>query len=279
MTAADPSLPIHAPAPRRVLDVRRETSDVVTLRIEAGQRAFAPGQFNMLYAFGIGEAAVSMSGDADDGSVDVHTIRALGAVTQALTSARVGDVVGVRGPFGRPWPVADAEGSDLVIIGGGLGLAPLRPVVYHALRHRPRYRRVVVLAGARTPGELLFADELARWREDRAAGIEVRLVVDRAGSDWKGRVGVVPDLVEEGGLDGARTVALLCGPEVMMKYAVRPLRAAGVPEARIFFSMERSMRCATAFCGHCQFGPAFLCKDGPVLPYDRLRPWLYVREL
>jgi NAD(P)H-flavin reductase len=279
VTAALPVLESLTPAPRRVLDVRRETDDVVTLRIEGGPARFEPGQFNMLYAFGIGEAAISMSGDAADGATDVHTIRALGAVTQALTSLRIGDVVGVRGPFGRPWPVADAEGDDLVIVGGGLGLAPLRPVVYHALRNRARYRRVVLLAGARHPGELLFADELARWRDDAAVNIEVRLVVDRAGGDWKGRVGVVPDLVDEAGLDGASTVALLCGPEVMMKYAVRPLRALGVPEARIFLSMERSMRCAAAFCGHCQYGPAFVCKDGPVFSYERLRPWFFLREL
>lgn len=279
MTASRPVLEGLTPEPRRVLAVRRETDDVVTLRIEAGEGRFVPGQFNMLYAFGIGEAAISMSGDPFDGAAEVHTLRALGAVTQALTSACVGDVIGVRGPFGRPWPVAAAEKNDLVIIAGGLGLAPLRPVVYYALRHRARYRRVIVLAGARHPGDLLFADELARWRDDRAASIEVRLVVDRAGADWKGRVGVVPDLVDEAQLDGARTVAFLCGPEVMMKYAVRPLRALGVPEARIHLSMERSMRCAAAFCGHCQYGPFFVCKDGPVFSYERLRPWFFVREI
>jgi NAD(P)H-flavin reductase len=283
MTATAPVPEGLVPAPRRVLAVRRETGDVVTLTLEdgggGGARPFAPGQFNMLYAFGIGEAAISMSGDPADPSAVVHTIRALGSVTRAICAARAGDVVGVRGPFGRPWPTEAAEGSDLVIIAGGLGLAPLRPVVYHALRNRARYRRVVLLAGARAPAELLFADELARWRDEPAAGIDVRLIVDRAGPAWTGRVGVVPDLVPEVSLDPARTFVLMCGPEVMMRYTLRPLQRQGVPDARIFLSLERSMRCAVAFCGHCQFGPAFVCKDGPVFPLDRLRPWFFTREL
>jgi NAD(P)H-flavin reductase len=265
-----------------VLGVRRETSDVVTLSLEGnagGAPTFAPGQFNMLYAFGIGEAAISMSGDPADPSALVHTVRAVGSVTRAICAARAGDVMGVRGPFGRPWPLAEAEGGDLVIIAGGLGLAPLRPVIYQAIRNRARYRRVMLLAGGRDPAELLFADELARWRDDPAAGIEVSLIVDRAGPAWTGRVGVVPDLVPGQKLDPARTFVLVCGPEVMMRYTLRPLQRQGVPEARIFFSLERSMRCAVAFCGHCQFGPAFVCKDGPVFPFDRLRPWFFIREL
>jgi NAD(P)H-flavin reductase len=271
-----------------VLAVRRETGDVVTLSLQGnGDSApsFAPGQFNMLYAFGIGEAAISMSGDPaqsgdpSDPSAVVHTVRALGAVTRAICAARAGDVVGVRGPFGRPWPVTEAEGNDLVIIAGGLGLAPLRPVIYHAIRNRARYRRVVLLAGARDPAELLFSDELGRWRDDAAAGLDVRVIVDRAGPAWTGRVGVVPDLVPDEPLDPARTFVFICGPEVMMRYTLRPLQRQGVPDARIFLSIERNMKCAVAFCGHCQFGPVFVCKDGPVLALDRLRPWFFTREL
>jgi NAD(P)H-flavin reductase len=270
------------PVGRRVLAVRRETSDVVTLSLESagdGAPSFAPGQFNMLYAFGIGEAALSMSGDPGDRSAVVHTVRALGAVTRAICAAKAGDVIGLRGPFGRPWPMEEADGNDLLVVAGGLGLAPLRPVIYHAIRNRARYGRVLVLVGARDPAALLFADELGRWRDDPAAGLDVRLIVDRAGPAWTGRVGVVPDLVPDEKLDPNRTFVLMCGPEVMMKYTLRPLSRLGIPDARIFLSLERSMRCAVAFCGHCQLGPAFVCKDGPVLPLDRLRPWLFAREL
>ena len=270
------------PVPTRVLEARRETADVVTLRLAGAppRGPHAPGQFNMLYAFGIGEAAISMSGDAADATGTVHTIRALGAVTRAICALGPGDVLGVRGPFGRAWPVEDAAGGDLVIIAGGLGLAPLRPVIYHAIRNRDRYRRVVVLAGARTPADMLFADQLRGWQADGAARLEVRVIVDRAGTDWNGRVGVVPDLIADAGpLDPLRTWALICGPEVMMRFSLRPLQRMGVPDTRIFLSMERGMKCAVAFCGHCQLGPAFICKDGPVLSFDRLRPWFFTKEL
>ena len=272
---------VMVPTPARIRDVHRETADVVTLRLEGGPPLgpFAPGQFNMLYAFGVGEAAVSMSGDPADATTMVHTVRALGGVTQALCRLGAGGVVGVRGPFGRPWPVQEAEGGDLLIVAGGLGLAPLRPVIYHALRHRARYGRVIVLVGARTPADLLFGDELSSWPSAAAARLEVLVIVDRAGTDWKGHVGVVPELVAEAALDPARTFAFICGPEVMMRFAIRPLERLGVPDRRIFLSVERNMKCAVGFCGHCQLGPAFVCKDGPVLSFDRLRPWFFRREI
>ena len=268
------------PVPVRVRAVENEIADVVTLRLEgaAPRGAFAPGQFNMLYAFGVGEAAISVSGDpaAPD---TMHTVRALGAVTRALCALAPGQVVGVRGPFGQPWPVDVAAGGDLLPIAGGLGLAPLRPVVYHALRHRDRYRRVVVLVGARSPADLLFGDELSAWKGDPASGLEVQVIVDRAGADWKGRVGVVTELIAEAVRDPGSTFAFICGPEAMMRFSVRPLARAGIPDERIFVSMERNMKCAAGFCGHCQLGPLFLCKDGPVFPFERVRPWFYMREI
>jgi len=268
------------PVPVRVRAVESEIADVVTLRLEgaAPRGAFAPGQFNMLYAFGVGEAAISVSGDpaAPD---TVHTVRALGAVTRALCALTPGQVVGVRGPFGQPWPVDVAAGGDLLLIAGGLGLAPLRPVVYHARRHRDRYRRVVVLVGARSPADLLFDDELAAWKADPASGLEVQVIVDRAGDDWKGRVGVVTELIAEAVRDPGSTFAFICGPEAMMRFSLRPLARAGIPDGRIFVSMERNMKCAAGFCGHCQLGPLFMCKDGPVFPFERVRPWFYTREI
>jgi NAD(P)H-flavin reductase len=268
------------PVPLRVRAVENEIAEVVTLRLEGAppRGAVAPGQFNMLYAFGVGEVAISASGDpaAPD---TVHTVRALGAVTRALCALAPGQVVGVRGPFGQPWPVEVAAGGDLLLVAGGLGLAPLRPVVYHALRHRDRYRRVVVLVGARSPADLLFGDELSSWKADPASGLEVHVIVDRAGADWKGRVGVVTELIAEAVRDPGSTFAFICGPEAMMRFSVRPLERAGIPDGRIFVSMERNMKCAAGFCGHCQLGPLFMCKDGPVFPFERVRPWFYTREL
>lgn len=269
------------PVPRRVRAVKRELPDVFTLWLEGmpPRGPFAPGQFNMLYGFGLGEAAISMSGDTADADT-VHTIRALGAVTRGLCSMQPGDIIGVRGPYGRPWPVDAATGGDLFIVAGGLGLAPLRPVVHHARRHRDRYRRLVVLVGARSPADLLFADELDGWARDPGMAAEVHVIVDRAGvGAWNGRVGVVTELIPEVIRDPASTYAFICGPEAMMRFAVRPFERAGVSHRRLFVSMERNMKCAAGFCGHCQLGPTFVCKDGPVFSFDEVRPWFFIREL
>jgi len=267
-----------APSPVRVIGVQRESSDVVTLTLDAlptGQ-AFRAGQFNMLYAFGVGEVAISMSGDPARSEVIVHTIRAVGAVTEALCRLEAGSFLGLRGPFGAPWPLAAAQGSDLVIVAGGVGLAPLRPAVYHALARRSDYRRVFLLVGARTPQDLLFRDELEAWQ--RANDITVLVTVDQASADWKGRVGVVTALLGDVELDPERSIACVCGPEVMMRFCVRELGRRGVDDERIYLSMERNMKCALGFCGHCQLGPSFVCKDGPVLRYDRIRSLFWLRE-
>jgi NAD(P)H-flavin reductase len=271
-----PRLDPWLPTPLRVLRTRRETRDTFTLVFDGGVGPFEPGQFNMLYLFGVGEVPISISGDPAAPEVLVHTIRAVGTTTRAMQQVKRGAVVGVRGPFGRGWPVAHAEGHDLLLIAGGLGLAPLRPVVYHALRHRHRYGRVIVLYGARTPGDLLFRAELARWRR---AGCEVETTVDRAGSDWTGRVGVVPSLLQGMDIDAGRTVAMLCGPEVMMRFSVRALEACGVAHSQVYVSLERSMKCAVGFCGHCQLGPTFVCRDGPVVSYEHVARRLATREL
>jgi NAD(P)H-flavin reductase len=262
---------------------RRETADTWTLELSgAGHRAFAPGQFNMLYAFGQGEAAISISGGAAGeagagGDGLAHTVRAMGPTTQALCRARPGDVLGVRGPFGNGWPVEQAEGADVVVVAGGLGLAPLRPAVRHLLAHRRRYGRVAVLYGSRSPDLLLYAGELGAWAE--RGDVDVGVTVDAAGRGWHGRVGIVSQLVSRAALDPASTVALVCGPEVMMRHAVGTLRARGVTPARIFLSLERNMQCGIGHCGHCQLGPVLICRDGPVFPFDAIGPWLAIREL
>jgi NAD(P)H-flavin reductase len=264
------------PTPLPIVRVTHETHDTFTLGFAPSPYSFAPGQFNMLYVFGIGEAAISVSGDAEEATALVHTIRAVGSVTDALATLGSGAVVGVRGPYGCGWPLEEARGRDLVLLAGGVGLAPLRPVVYHTLRHRSDYGRVALVYGARTPGDLLYRDELDAWR---ARGVEVHVTVDRGNGDWRGDVGVVPALLGRIAVSAAETVAFVCGPEVMMRFCVRELERLGVLAERIYLSMERSMRCALGWCGHCQYGPAFVCKDGPVLGYPRIADLLYRREI
>jgi anaerobic sulfite reductase subunit B len=266
------------PASYRISDRREETHDTVSITLEpAGEPIadFRPGQFTMLYAFGVGEIPISISGPA--GSLALtQTIRAVGAVSTALCTAQAGQVVGVRGPFGTSWNEADAAGQDLLLVAGGIGLAPLRPALLTALRERHRYRRVIVLIGARSPAELVFAGQLAAWQE---SGAEVAVTVDRADASWPGHVGVVTQLIGRIGLEPARTTALICGPEVMMRLTARTVLAAGVPAASIRVSLERNMQCGTAECGHCQLGPLLLCRDGPVVSYTVAEPLMAIREL
>jgi len=261
---------------------RRETADVATLEFDATAagadwRGFGPGQFNMLYAFGVGEIPVSLSGDPAEGRRIVHTIRGVGPVSRALVSARRGELVGIRGPFGSRWPVDRAAGRDLLVVAGGIGLAPLRPVLRHVLRERGAYGRVALLYGARSPDELLFRRDLDGWR--RTPGLQVRVAVDRAGPDWEGDVGFVTGQFPKVRFDPAETVAMICGPEVMIRTAAQALEALGVEGDRIHVSMERNMQCAIGQCGHCQFGPRFVCRDGPVFPYSTVAAMMAVREL
>jgi NAD(P)H-flavin reductase len=274
--AADPFIPL----PYRVGRVRRETRDITTLELTpvTGERPdYQPGQFNMLYVFGIGEVAISMSGDPAASQSYVHTVRDVGVVSGAIAKLDAGATLGVRGPYGTPWPVEAAEGNDVVFVAGGLGLAPLRPAIYHVLARRERYGRVVVLYGTRSPSDILFRNEVERWR--RRLDVEVLVTVDRADADWRGDVGVVPRLIPRAGFDPHSTVAMVCGPEVMMRFTATALQHAGLATDHIYLSMERNMKCAIGLCGHCQFGPDFVCKDGPVMRYDRIADIMTVREI
>ncbi len=267
------------PAPFVVSATRRDTADTWTLllRPRAGTPlAFAPGQFTMLSAIGCGEVPISISGDPDgDGPLE-HTVRAVGLATEAICRAGPGEVLGVRGPFGRPWPVAEIEGADVVIVAGGIGLAPLRPAILSLLARRERYGRLLLLYGGRAPGQLLYMHELDEWA---ARGLDVALTVDSAGPEWLGHVGVVPRLIGRAHFDAADAVALLCGPEVMMRFTVAALARSGVRGDRVYASMERNMQCGIGHCGHCQLGPSLLCRDGPVYRWSELEPWLAIREL
>lgn len=269
------------PHPYRVRRVRREIQETCTLELVpddgAAGLSFAPGQFTMLYVFGVGEVPISISGDPARPQALVHTVRAVGAVTRALRQLRRGDVVGVRGPFGSSWPLEEAQGNDVVLVAGGIGLAPLRPAVYALLSRRDKYGRILLLYGARTPQDVLYAHELEQWRG--RFDLDVEITVDSAGASWRGQVGVVTTCIAKAAFDPFNTVAMVCGPEVMMRFTVLELQRRGVEAGHIFVSMERNMKCALGFCGHCQFGPTFICKDGPVLRYDRIRSWFGTREM
>ncbi len=255
-----------------------EIPDVVTFEMEAdGWSGFAPGQFNMLGPFGVGEIPISLSGPASKRERLVHTIRAVGPVSRALVELQEGAVLGLRGPYGAPWPVERAQGRDVMVVAGGLGLAPVRPVLYDVLENRDDYEKVIVLYGARRPEEMLFADELSTWRA--RFDIEVAVTVDHASVGWHGHVGVVTSLLRTVGYDPANTTAYVCGPEIMMRFAARALTDAGVAPGEIWLSMERNMHCAIGLCGHCQLGPVFICRDGPVFDWARLRPLMQQEEL
>lgn len=269
------------PALYRVAKRRRETKDTFTLELTPQRDGkipvFAPGQFNMLYAMGKGESAISISGDPSNERSLVHTVRAVGTVTKALCSLLPGEALGVRGPFGTSWPVDEAKGKDVLIVAGGIGLAPLRPAIYHILAHREDYERVALLYGARTPEEALYWRELGKWRG--RFDFSVHVTVDSAKTDWRGHVGVVTHLIASANYDVKNTLAMVCGPEIMMRLTAVELVDRWIPAERVFVSLERNMKCAMGFCGHCQFGPEFVCKDGPVFPFSRVERALKIREL
>ena len=284
MTAlAAPPLPAHTWVPdmATIRHVRPETPGVATYALTfneahvAAAYRFLPGQFNMLYLPGIGEAAISISSDAEEPGTLLHTIREAGNVTRAARK-QVGEQVGVRGPFGSAWPIATLRGQDVVIACGGIGLAPLRPAIYHVIRHRGDYGRVYLLYGARTPRDLLYAGEYDSWRQ---AGIEVETTVDVGDTSWTGNIGVVPVLFYRLRLQPKQTHVLACGPEIMMRFVVFEALARRVAASRIHLTLERNMNCAVGLCGHCQLRPMFICKNGPVFTYEQLEPYMHVEDL
>ena len=257
---------------RAVVDtVVQETPDTYTLSLALrGGRTpadFMPGQFNMLYVYGVGEAPISVASSPRE-KLLIHTVRSVGMVTSLVSRLHPGDALEVRGPFGRPWPLEEAEGKQLLLIGGGLGLPPLRPVIEEALANPDRFGGVKVLYGARTPSDLIYMSEYERWSGKE--GMEFLLTVDRGTGEWKGNVGVVTTLFPKAHIDPGRAVAFVCGPELMLKFAILELTKIGVPPGSIFVSMERNMSCGVGTCGHCQLGPLFICRDGPVFAYPRV---------
>lgn len=273
--------PLLVPQVHEVLETRTEIPGVVTLRVaplDEPPRPFLPAQIGMVGAFGVGEAAISISSAITDRDAHEYTIRRAGAITTALTRLQPGDQLWVRGPFGVPWDL-ELDGRDVIVAAGGLGVAPLRSAIYELLRHRERFGQVVAVIGARSPELLLYADEYASWRN---RGIRIVPTIDRAADGWGGRVGFVHDVVDrvrsELHLDPARTSALVCGPDVMMSCVAGALLRRGVPGEQIQLTLERNMQCGNGLCGHCQLGSLIVCRDGPVVRYPMVADALTAPE-
>jgi NAD(P)H-flavin reductase len=237
---------------------------------------FEPGQFNMLYLPGFGEAAISLSSDPARHDTLLHTVRVAGNVTRALARLQPGDQLAVRGPFGSAWPMKACQGNDVIIAAGGIGLAPLRPAIYHIVRNRDDYGRVFLLYGARTARDLLYTSEYEAWQ---AAGIEMEVTVDIGDADWRGQIGVVPILFYRLRLHPEKTRILTCGPEIMIRFVSFEALARKIRAEHIYVSMERNMNCGVGVCGHCQLGPTFVCKDGPVFTYKQMEPYLLLEDM
>ncbi len=263
------------PTPATIVGIHEESSNTRTYALELddlGWREsyrFQPGQFNMVYLFGVGEAAISISSDPAQPERLAHTIRHVGSVTRAIAKMRVGDKLGLRGPFGKGWPIVGCRGRDILLVAGGIGLAPLRPLIHTIIRERERFGRVILMYGGRSPGDLLFRKELDGWREN--GGIEVLVSVDYAIEEWHGPVGVVTDLIKRLHLRPERTSVMVCGPRIMNRFVTWQIQRLRVPADQVFVSLERNMRCGVGRCGHCQYGPKFVCKDGPVFSQESIR--------
>jgi NAD(P)H-flavin reductase len=260
------------PVAARIIAVKEENLNTRTFRIQIADEEirriyrWAPGQFNMLYAPAVGEAAISISSDPETPDVLDHTIRIVGSVTRAITRMGEGAVLGLRGPFGRGWPLQQLEGREVVIVAGGIGLAPLRPVIYYVLKHRHRFRRLVLLYGCRTPPDRLYADQLDQWAASDA--IDCLVTVDTATPGWVGPVGVVTKLLQRVKVNADRTTVFVCGPRILNRVAAWNFLQLHVPPDHVYVSLERNMHCGFGRCGHCQYGPKFVCKDGPVFSFS-----------
>ena len=279
--AVEPSRPME-PFWAEIVDIKNEAPGIATYWLRMNDPAlragysFQPGQFNMIFVPGYGEVAISISSDPEKNDLIGHTVRAAGSVTNKIARMKIGDTVGIRGPFGTAWPMDLCKGQDVIISTGGIGLPPLRPALYQIIRRRQDFGRVVLLYGARTPADLQFTSEFQAWEK---AGIEMMVTVDRADETWQGQVGVVPILFYRLRMDPHKSVVLTCGPEIMIRFVIFEALARRVPSEKIFVSLERNMKCGLGQCGHCQIGPYFVCKDGPVFSFDALQPYYNVEEL
>ena len=271
----------HVPWEAEVVERIQESPTIFTLRlrlVDAEARKayrFAPGQFNMVYLYGVGEVPISIASDPQDTNLLGHTIRAVGRVTEGLSRLGVGEQLGLRGPYGRGWPLAEAEGKDIVVVTGGLGCAPVVGVINYIIMRRERFGRLTVIQGVKHAEELIWRERYAYW--NTLPDTQVLLAADHGGPLWPWHVGLVTEVFDQVEITPQRTVAMMCGPEGMMRAAVRNLTARGLAEDSIYLSMERNMQCAVGQCGHCQFGASFICRQGPVFAYSRIKELMGVR--
>lgn len=267
--------------PFEVTATRQETHDTWTIDLRAADGgpdlAFSPGQFTMMYIFGVGEVPLSIAGDPARPQTLIHTVRAVGAVTNAVCALTQGSVIGIRGPYGSAWPVDTSTGRDMVIVAGGIGLAPVRPAIHTILANRDSYGSVSIVYGSRTPDDLLYTDEIREWKG--RFDVNMQVTVDRDDKEWMGDVGVVTPLINRLSFDVNHAAAIICGPEIMMRVVAKDLARRGMPTSDIYVSLERNVKCGIGYCGHCQIGASFICKDGPVVAYDEVADRLGMEEL
>ncbi|MCD6591856.1 MAG: FAD/NAD(P)-binding protein [Thaumarchaeota archaeon] len=266
------------PIPAEILKIIDETPDTKTfyLRPRGSLETPKPGQFTEIYIPGVGEAPISISGIEPDGVI-VQTVRSIGTLTEYLFKLKEGDIIGLRGPYGKGWPIDKLEGKDILIVGGGIGLAPLRPVIKEVQKNRSRYGRLSILYGARMPSLLLYRYEFDEYRS--IPNSELLLTVDRADETWTGNVGVVTELIPKATVEPENAIALVCGPEIMMRFTIKALEKEGFRENQIYLSLERRMKCGVGLCGHCQVGPYFVCRHGPVFPYWMIKKYFWVDQI
>lgn len=270
----DPMIPI----PFVISKIKKETKDTFTIELDTPNKfEFKAGQFNMLYLFGVGEVAISISGDQSKREKLIHTIRNVGSVTNRISNLKKNDVLGVRGPFGSSWQIEKFQNKDILIIAGGLGLAPVRPIIYYILNNRNSFNKVTILYGTKNPNEIIFKNELHKWKS--SFDIDLQIIVDNPDSNWKGNTGLITTLIKNLNLVLDNTIAMICGPEIMMKVSAIEVENKGLNPQNIYLSMERNMKCAIGLCGHCQYGSKFICKDGPVFSYLEIKHLLDIWEL
>ncbi len=267
------------PKPTTIVRVRTETSNVRTyyVKLPKDVELPKPGQFNMLYVHGVGEVPISVSDVDHRTGVVAHTTKFTGSVTGTFTYLKEGDLIGFRGPYGKGWPMDSSVGKDVVLIAGGIGLPPLRPVVREVAKDRARYGRLIIIYGARTPKDLIYSYEYGDY--EAIPNTELHLTVDNPDEGWRGNVGVVTDLIRQADVDPEDSIAMICGPEIMMRYAVKELLKRGFKANRVFLSLERRMKCGVGLCGHCQVGPYFVCKHGPVFPLWFISKYFWVDQI